>query len=92
MGDYDYIIDELYVDNFLEYLNSAIIDGDDLYYNSVEEFAQNILFNYILDTFSVDRRFENEIWNMIENEEIFYTEDLTRYTSLLINNRNGGFN
>lgn len=86
MEDYSYILDEFNTEEFFEYLQNSVIDGDYLNYDSDAEYAEDTLFNYISETYSVDRRSENQIWDMIQNEEILDLEDLTRYTTLLIEN------
>lgn len=86
MEDYSYILDEFNTEEFFEYLQNSVIDGDYLNYDSDAEFAEDVLFNYISETYSVDRRSEDQIWDMIQNEEILDLEDLTRYTTLLIEN------
>lgn len=86
MEDYSYILDEFNTEEFFEYLQNSVIDGDYLNYDSDAEYAEDTLFNYISETYSVDRRSEDQIWDMIQNEEILDLEDLTRYTTLLIEN------
>lgn len=86
MEDYSYILDEFNTEEFFEYLQNSVIDGDYLNYDSDAEFAEGVLFNYIDETFSVDRRSEDQIWDMIQNEEILDLEDLTKYATLLIEN------
>nr|DAY09538.1 MAG TPA: hypothetical protein [Caudoviricetes sp.] len=86
MEDYSYILDEFNTEEFFEYLQNSVIDGDYLNYDSDVEYAEDTLFNYISETYSVDRRSEDQIWDMIQNEEILDLEDLTRYTTLLIEN------
>jgi len=86
MEDYSYILDEFNTEEFFEYLQNSVIDGDYLNYDSNAEYAEDTLFNYISETYSVDRRSEKQIWYMIENEEILDLEDLTKYTTLLIKN------
>lgn len=86
MEDYSYILDEFNTEEFFEYLQNSVIDGDYLNYDSDAEYVEDTLFNYISETYSVDRRSEDQIWDMIENEKILDLEDLTRYTTLLIEN------
>lgn len=87
MEDYSYILDEFKIlKNFFEYLQNSVIDGDYLNYDSDAKYAEDTLFNYISETYSVDRCSENQIWDMIENEEILDLEDLTKYAKLLIEN------
>lgn len=86
MEDYSYILDEFNTEEFFEYLQNSVIDGDYLNYDSDAEYAEDTLFNYISETYSVDRRSEDQIWDMIQNEEILDLEDLTRYTTLQIEN------
>lgn len=86
MEDYSYILDEFNTEEFFEYLQNSVINGDYLNYDSDAEYAEDTLFNYISETYLVDRRSEDQIWDMIQNEEILDLEDLTRYTTLLIKN------
>lgn len=86
MEDYSYILDEFNTEEFFEYLQNSVIDGDYLNYDSDVEYAEDTLFNYISETYSVDRRSEDQIWDMIQNEEILDLEDLTKYATLLIEN------